>query len=659
MSQNKLSYRPEIDGLRAIAVISVILYHAKIVILGRDWFEGGFIGVDIFFVISGYLITRIVLHELQTKNSFNFLIFYERRARRILPMLFLVLLLSFAYGFFNLLPNEAKELARSGLAAIFFSSNFYFYEITTAYGAESSLRKPFLHTWSLGVEEQFYIFFPGIAYLVFRYFKAHFLTLLIAFSLLSLQFSEFMQVRNPELNFYFPLSRFWEIAIGALLAYRELNYKPIQGGFANQVLPITGLYLVACGLFYFDGKTPHPGFFSMIPVLGVALIIAFASGDELVGKILGSKPLVIIGLISFSAYLWHFPIYSFAKIEATDLSNYDKVALLVLILILSLVSFKFIEQPTRKKISPKSLFWALGLTFFALISLASFIGFSKDYEKTWTKYSSTRLVDSYFIIKDTQQESKRVEAECIFNIFDTNNFDGNLFNSCRKKFGQAVFVLGDSHGENVFNMFSYSERFPFVIGLTQGSCRPHGCTTKFNHYEFFKKLLPIFKKGDAIVFHQSGSHLISDSNGLNDSQLSFDTGIYTIDYQNINKVVAYLNSIAQQTQANVFWLGPFLEYRFNPKKIVQLARANMPYEKYLKVNSNSPKIFNKIEAILKETNHIGYEYVSFKDFFDVEHDAIITTKKGNRCFRFKDRDHFSECGEIRIGQLANYRFTTF
>ena len=212
---------------------------------------------------------------------------------------------------------------------------------------------------------------------------------------------------------------------------------------------------------------------------------------------------------------------------------------------------------------------------------------------------------------------------------------------------------------NVFNMFSYSERFPFVIGLTQGSCRPHGCTTKFNHYEFFKKLLPIFKKGDAIVFHQSGSHLISDSNGLNDSQLSFDTGIYTIDYQNINKVVAYLNSIAQQTQANVFWLGPFLEYRFNPKKIVQLARANMPYEKYLKVNSNSPKIFNKIEAILKETNHIGYEYVSFKDFFDVEHDAIITTKKGNRCFQFKDRDHFSECGEIRIGQLANYRFTTF
>ena len=659
MSQNKLSYRPEIDGLRAIAVISVILYHAKIVILGRDWFEGGFIGVDIFFVISGYLITRIILHELQTKNSFNFLNFYERRARRILPMLFLVLLFSIAYGFFNLLPNEAKELARSGLAATFFSSNFYFYEITTAYGAESSLRKPFLHTWSLSVEEQFYIFFPGIAYLVFRYFKAHFLTLLVAFSLLSLQFSEFMQLRNPELNFYFPLSRFWEIAIGALLAYRELNYKPIQNSFANQVLPITGLYLVAYGLFYFDGKTPHPSFFSVIPVLGVALIIAFASRGELVGKILGSKPLVIIGLISFSAYLWHFPIYSFAKIEATDLSNYDKVALFGLILILALVSFKFVEQPTRKKIPTKCLFLALGITFFALISLASFIGFSKNYEKTWTNYSSTRLVESYFIIKDTQQESKRVESECIFNIFDTNNFDGNLFTSCRKKFGQAVFVLGDSHGENIFNMFSYSERFPFIIGLTQGSCRPHGCATKFNHYEFFKKLLPIFKKGDAIVFHQSGSHLISDSNGLNDSQLSFDSGIYTIEHQNINKVVAYLNSISQRTQANVFWLGPFLEYRFNPKKIVQLARANMPYEKYLKVNSNSLKIFNKIETVLEETNHIGYKYVPFKDFFDVEHDAIIKTEKGKQCFQFRDRDHFSECGERRIGQLANYRFTTF
>lgn len=658
MIQNKLSNRPEIDGLRAIAVISVILYHAKIVIFGRDWFEGGFIGVDIFFVISGYLITRIILHELETKSSFNFLNFYERRARRILPMLLLVLLLSFAYGFFNLLPDEAKELARSGLAALFFSSNFYFYEITTAYGAESSLLKPLLHTWSLGVEEQFYLIFPVIAFLVFRYLKAYFLTLLVAFSLLSLQFSEFMQIRNPELNFYFPLSRFWEIAIGGLLAYRELNYKPIQNSFANQALPITGLYLVAYGLFYFEGETPHPSFFSVIPVLGVALIIAFASRHELVGKILGSKPLVIIGLISFSAYLWHFPIYSFAKIENSDLSNYDKVALLVLILILSLVSFHFVEKPTRRKLSTKNLFLALGISSLTLILSASFIGFSKDYEKIWTKYSSSRLVDSYLIIKDTQENSMQVEAECIFNIFDTNNFDGDLFNSCRTKFGQAVFVVGDSHGENVFNMFSYSGRFPFVVGLAQGGCRPHDCTTKFNHYKFFKKLLPVFKKGDAIVFHQSGSHLISDSDGLSDSQLSFDSGIYTIDYQSIDKVVSYLNSISQRTQANVFWLGPFLEYRFNPKKIVQLARASMPYEKYLDVNTNSPKIFDKIETILKETNHIGYEYVSFEDFFDVEHDAIITTKEGNRCFQFKDRDHFSECGKRRIGQLANYSFIT-
>ena len=659
MRPNKLIYRPEIDGLRAVAVISVILYHAKIIIFGRDWFEGGFIGVDIFFVISGYLITRIILHELQTKDSFNFLNFYERRARRILPMLLFVLLLSVVYGFFTLLPNEARELARSGLAALFFGSNFYFYEITTVYGAESSLLKPLLHTWSLGVEEQFYLIFPIIAFLVFRYFKAYFLTLLVAFSLFSLQFSELMQIKNPELNFYFPLSRFWEIAIGALLGYRELNYKPIQNSFANQVLPITGLYLLAYGLFYFKGETPHPSFFSVIPVLGVALIIAFASGDELVGKMLGTKPLVIIGLISFSAYLWHFPIYSFARVQTPDLSNYDKVALLVLILLLSLFSFKFIEQSARTKISTKRFFLALVISSLVLITLTSFVGFSKGYEKVWSNYSSSRLVDSYLIIKDTQQKSRRVNSECIYNIFDTNNFDGNLFNSCRKKFGQAVFVLGDSHGENVFNMFSYSERFPFVIGLTQGSCRPHGCATKFNHYEFFKKLLPIFKKGDAIVFHQSGSHLISDRNGLNDSQLSFDSGVFTIDYLSIGKVAGYLNSISQQTQADIFWLGPFIEYRFNPKKIVQFARASTPYEKYLKVNPNSPKIFNNLEMTLKKTNHIGYEYVSFKNFFDVEHDAIVATVKGNRCFQFKDRDHFSQCGERRISQLADYRFLTF
>ena len=202
MNFSKLSQRVEIDGLRAIAVVSVILYHAFIMLSDRDWFEGGFIGVDIFFVISGYLITRIILVELYTTGSFSFLNFYERRARRILPMLFVVIFVSTPYAWQKLLPSDFVEYAESILASLFFGSNFFFYFSTTEYGSESAFLKPFLHTWSLGVEGQFYLLFPILATVVFKYFRKHFLTILIGLFLISLLFAELMEVRNSELNFY-------------------------------------------------------------------------------------------------------------------------------------------------------------------------------------------------------------------------------------------------------------------------------------------------------------------------------------------------------------------------------------------------------------------------------------------------------------------------
>ncbi|MDC0636250.1 acyltransferase [Amylibacter sp.] len=167
----KLSNRAEMDGLRAIAVVSVIFYHAQLMLFGRDWFEGGFIGVDIFFVISGYLITRIILSELETKGSFSFLNFYERRARRILPMLFVVIFVSIPFAWERLLPSDFVEYADSILASLFFGSNFFFYFSTTEYGADSALLKPFLHTWSLAVEEQFYLVFPKCKPYSNRWFK--------------------------------------------------------------------------------------------------------------------------------------------------------------------------------------------------------------------------------------------------------------------------------------------------------------------------------------------------------------------------------------------------------------------------------------------------------------------------------------------------------
>ena len=301
----ELNYRSEIDGLRAIAVVSVILYHAKIFIFGRDWFEGGFIGVDIFFVISGYLITRIILTELVQSNSFSFIKFYERRARRILPMLFIVIGVCIPIAWQKILPLDLIDFAKSALSAIGFGSNFFFYLSTTEYGADSALLKPLLHTWSLGVEEQFYIIIPVIILLIWKFARTSLLTLLIGMLILSIQFADFMGVRNSELNFFLPFSRFWELLVGSVLAFIELRYGRTKNQILIQTLPIVGLFLIAHSILFFDATTPYPSFQTLIPILGVTLVLAFCSKDDFVGKLLSLKPVVGIGLISYSLYLWH------------------------------------------------------------------------------------------------------------------------------------------------------------------------------------------------------------------------------------------------------------------------------------------------------------------------------------------------------------------
>ena len=198
----KISYRPEIDGLRAIAVLAVVFYHAELNFFDIKPFEGGFIGVDIFFVISGYLITSIILKEIKTTGSFSFSYFYERRARRILPALFLVILFSIPFAWSFLLPLNFIEFSKSILYSLGFSSNFYFYHSGIQYAAEDSLLIPLLHIWSLSVEEQYYIFFPAVLIIVYKYFKKYLLYVLILGFLLSLFLAQWGSLRYPSLNFY-------------------------------------------------------------------------------------------------------------------------------------------------------------------------------------------------------------------------------------------------------------------------------------------------------------------------------------------------------------------------------------------------------------------------------------------------------------------------
>ena len=445
----KLSYRAEIDGLRAIAVISVILYHAKMIVLDMELFEGGFIGVDIFFVISGYLITRIILIELYEKGTFSFLNFYERRARRILPMLFLVIFVSIPFAWLKLLPSDLIEFAESIVASLFFGSNFFFYFSTTEYGADSALLTPLLHTWSLGVEEQFYLVFPIIVIMAFKYARTYFLTILVVLLLLSLQFSLFMEERNSDLNFYFPFSRFWELAVGSVLALRELTDCEKRDNSWVRLLPIVGLYLIVYSIFSFDNTVPHPSLPTVVPILGVALVISFASKDTFVGKLLGHKAFVWVGLISYSAYLWHFPVFAFWRIETLgNVSNLDKVGLIFLIIILSTLSHHYIESPFRKRelITRKMLLIFLLTSLSISLVLITLIIKNNGFEERFSKVVG---------LANHERDNAKLRKKGWLLLEDRKKQNPKFLNVPNK-----VLVVGNSHGRDTFNAL-YQNRDSF------------------------------------------------------------------------------------------------------------------------------------------------------------------------------------------------------
>tara|TARA_Y100001958_G_scaffold87944_1_gene59771 strand:+ start:1096 stop:3162 length:2067 start_codon:yes stop_codon:yes gene_type:complete len=435
----KINYRPEIDGLRAIAVLAVIIYHAKISFLGNIIFKGGFVGVDIFFVISGYLITSIIYKELLEKNSFSFKYFYERRIRRILPALLIVILVSLPFGWFLLLPGDLIDFSKSILYSLGFTSNFFFHYSGQQYGASDSLLIPFLHTWSLSIEEQFYIFFPVCFLILFKFFKKYLGFILSLTFFISLIIADWGSRNYPSFNFYILPTRGWELIAGSILVYFEKNkvFK-IQSHLVKSFLTKTGIILILYSILFFDDKMFHPSFYTLFPIVGVCLILFFSNRKELVTELLSSKILVKTGLISYSLYLWHYPIFAFSRITDFIQGNlFNAFLISILLILLSITSYFFVERPARNKHFSFNYLLKIIFSFYFIIFLFGFLVLkNKGYENR--SHFPKLIINTYKnldyrnISQNNDPCHNRVGKEgfCIFNELDDNSGD--------------VILLGDS-----------------------------------------------------------------------------------------------------------------------------------------------------------------------------------------------------------------------
>jgi len=633
----KITYRPEIDGLRSLAVAAVIIYHAQINILNHQFLKGGFLGVDIFFVISGYLISSIILRELFKTETFSFKYFYEKRIRRILPALLFVMIISLPIAWIFLLPTDLVEFSKSILYSLGFSSNFYFHFSGLQYGDIDGLLKPFLHTWSLSVEEQFYILFPIFLIFTFTYLRKFLFYVLVFGFVLSLGLAEWADEKNSSLNFYMLPSRGWELLAGTILAYLEITKgREFKKTIINSILTITGIFLILLSFYFFDDEVSHPSFYTLLPIIGTCLIIWYSNENEIITKVLSSKLFVQIGLISYSLYLWHYPIFAFARVnEFTQGSIIKKLSLGLLVLLISIISYCFVEKPFRnKRVKFNSILIGLLLSIM-ILTMSSFYIIIKSGN-----------VNNFNIIVEETISSPTFESECKFSTdrpnFLNNNLFINRFNKCKKKHKKFILILGDSHSIDIFNSFSkISNEKKFIIGLNKDGCRPLGNQKKC-HYLNALKFIELYSKDiEYIFFTHKGSYFLTNTGKKKDRGNSKFRKL-PLDEMQIKNTIKYLNQI-KKLKDEIIFIGPHLEpnIKLNRRNVTKILKS-----KNVKDDTNYDLI--KVDLELKEIakkNEIIYVSKIDTIKFDIKKDFLI-----NSNITFSDTDHWSEFGEIYLGK---------
>ena len=639
-----MKYRSEIDGLRAVAVVPVVLFHA-----GFEVFSGGFVGVDVFFVISGFLITTIIINEMD-HGRFSLLNFYERRARRILPALFFVVICCFPFAWILLLPNDLKDFSQSLIAVATFSSNILFWRESGYFESAAEL-KPLLHTWSLAVEEQFYILFPLFLMVAWRFGRQAIIWTLIAAFAVSLAAAQWGAYNNPGATFYLLPTRAWELLIGSFAAFYLQKRSVTTPLWLSNALSAIGLALILYGVFAFDEMTPFPSLYALAPTAGTVLIILFAVRRTVVHTVLSMPAFVGIGLISYSLYLWHQPVFAFwAHYNVFEPTHVQMAVLSLSCLILAYLTYRFVERPFRKRsgfLNRPRIFAAS----LAMMILSIGVGISGHLKNGW----NLRAGPSGIVFADLEGAlavNPGIHRDCIGH---RNIQDILVRSECSNSEKPQILLWGDSYAMHLYGMLAMdpSANALGIVQLALSGCMPNHLiginsigTTARECVEFNNQVMRHIEESNysyVIVsspFNRVG-RVHSDVNGdeypVNSSQ----------------DLVAVLSETARQveaTGAEMIFVAPPPTNGSNLGLCVvgmhwregDASQCDFPYEH---ISLDRQKVFGVLSELSDE-----FDVISLNEAL-CESGVCRTQLEGVPIY--KDTGHISNEGSVLVGRLFN------
>jgi peptidoglycan/LPS O-acetylase OafA/YrhL len=628
-----MTYRPDLDFLRAIAVMSVILYHA-----GVPQFQSGFIGVDLFFVLSGYLIGAIATREI-TEKSFSAKDFLERRARRILPALFFVTLFNFPLVLYVFAPSQIENVLKGFISISTFTSNFFFWRQSGYFDPKSEFQ-PFLHTWSVGVEIQFYILFCFLIVLSLKQNTKSTLTkytwiLLVASVTLSMLFSFW----KPGIAFYLLPSRLWEFLAGSLVAFFEKKIrKDRDRSIFFTPLKFTSLVLILASLTKSNSGVSWPNIGTFIPVIATCMFIYARSESKLSKSVFHFKPLVFTGRVSYGWFLWHWPlIVYFNYFTDLQVSSMNLLIVSVTALAIAIVQWRWLETPLRdrRSISTNRFYKVIVAQFLIILIISSLGIFSNGYQKVWSEiryYKGEKIVVSTYLKREMEEEIEVRNSDCMLNYDQVINNQQAILESCSRRYGKAIQIIGDSHGLVFYDIIFKSGIGKFVINWSRPTSRPQsGIDGQYKEVlEFTRKNAGYISR---VLFMQSGSYLLEDQFGRVDSAESFrEEASFKTSERSVIRTFDYLRELSSQVE--VVWIGPYVESRMSPDNPQNWYREKEIPKHVVEVFS---QLDSDLKTVAKEQN---IKYISSQPHFKFENNRILV----GDCIVWRDQDHWSKCG---------------